>query len=654
MGICWSCFKEYGDEFEVCPYCGTIKDERPNEPIHLIPGTILAQRYYIGKSVGAGGFGIIYKAWDSKLDTIVAVKEFFVSQLMTRAVGQKEIIANKTFYQDFEYRKARFLAEARTMARFGTHRSIPNVFEFFEENGTAYIVMELLTGEVLKDFINENGGKIDKDFAIMIAHEVGNALISLHECGIIHRDVAPDNIFICSGSEIKIKLLDLGAAKLPDSSDDINDIILKKGYSPVEQYNNTKNIGPWTDIYALGATVYDMLTGIRPDESTDRKIEDTVLYPSEIDNSISNNLSNAVMKAMAIEKHMRFGSVVEFLEAIDGERKVLPVNKEKKRRFRRRLLGIVAACAALVLAFLGVLQIYKDKRSVQYLNDADISLWFCAEDDSDEKNAVQDVINDFCNIYPNISVEVQSYPEETYYEKLFEASQKGQLPSLFESGMASKELLAEASDVTEVLESEQAESCLFLDRYAEAYPDKKQVPLGIEVPIAYVITSGNTSIEYSENTFSDIDDFGKDVLIAYDDDYGNLIKENFPEAKGVDKSLFFDNSENKCAVLISSSMALNKVRNELTNYEKKYVYYAGDDVTASYTYEWSLGKGTPDEKAAAERLLSWMLGNNYQNILMISRCSDGQIPINGECFAKKTESKYYSSLNDIYGRYRVK
>lgn len=651
MNICFSCFKQYGEEYEVCPFCGTIRDTRPDEPIHLVPGTMLAGRYYLGKSLGSGGFGIIYRAWDSKLDTIVAVKEFFVSRLMTRAVGQKEVIVNRNLDLEFQYRKKRFLAEARTMARFGTHRNIPNVFEFFEENGTAYIVMELLEGETLKEMIQKNNGKIDKDFAIMITHEVGNALISLHECGIIHKDVAPDNVYICSGTEIKIKLLDLGAAKLADSTDEIVDIILKKGYSPVEQYDNTKNIGPWTDIYALGATLYAMLTGIRPDESTDRKIEDNVLYPREIEPSISENLSNAVMKAMALEKHMRFSSVAEFIRAIDGERKVIPVHKEKKRRFRRRLLGIVAACIVLGVIIAGALHYYREKRSVQVLDDAELTVWVCAESGSSEETAIQEVVNDFHNTFPNVDIEVTCIPEQDYNERLKEASENGNLPSLFESTGISSEVLKNATDVSAVLESDQAKDCLFIDQYDSYYQDRKKIPLGIEVPVAYVITNGHTFVDYSADTFTDISDFGQGIAIAYDEDYPDLINNNFRSENSVSKSLFLDNEENDCAVLVSSSMALNDVRSTLTNYEKNYVYYASDEVNADFTYEWSLGNGGDSELEAAVRLLSWMLGNKYQNILMISRCSDGQIPVNEECFNQKTEIKSYAPLKNINSKY---
>ena len=651
MGRCFSCFKEFDDEYDICPYCGTFEDKTPVEPIHLVPGTVLAGRYILGKAIGSGGFGIIYKAYDCKLETIIAVKEFFVSRIMTRAAGQKDVIVNKKSAQEFEYRKNRFLAEARTMAKFGSHKNIPNVFEFFEENRTAYIVMELLEGQALNVFMQQNSGKVDKDFAIMVAHEVGNALTSLHEQGIIHRDVAPDNIFICTGSELRIKLLDLGAAKLADDSDKAIDIILKPGYSPTEQYDNTNNIGPWTDVYALGATLYVMLTGVKPEESTNRKIEDEVPYPIEIDATISENLSNSVMKAMAVEKHLRFKSVAEFVKAIDGERKIVPVKTEKKRRFRNRLIGIAAACLVLVVVGVGVYKYFESKRAVQILKKADISIWYCADDDSDEKVAMQAVVDDFSKLFPDVTIDLRNYPESEYFEKLNAAAQNGNLPNLFESTDIDASVLSNAIDATNVLKSDQAKNCLFLDQYSNYYSDNKRVPLGIEVPVAYIITNGNTYVDYSGTTFESVSDFGDGCAIAVDDSYSELLNDEFGSVANSSKDAFMDNEENTCAVLISSSMEINNIRSTLTNYEKGYIYYGAKDAKALFTYEWSLGGGTENEVAAAERLLSWMLGNSYQTMLMISRCSDGQIPVNEECFNSKTGLNLYAPLKDTYKTY---
>lgn len=651
MGICYSCFNKYGDEFDVCPYCGTIKHNDPSEPVYLKPGTILSNRYLIGYDVNAGGFGIVYRAWDTKLETIVAIKEFFANRLMTRAAGETEVIVNKKAYQEFEYRKKRFLAEARTMAKFGKHRNIPNVFESFEENGTAYIVMELLSGQALNEYLQENGNVVDHDFAVHIATEVGKALISMHEMGIVHRDVAPDNIFICE--DARVLLLDLGAAKLADDTDTVIDIILKPGYSPVEQYDNTASIGNWTDIYALGATLYVMLTGIKPEESTNRKIFDTLTPPHDIDPEIPENLSNAILKAMAIDRHMRFKTVQDFLKAINGEKKIIPLKKEKRRRAGKRIIGIIAAVLVVLIVSGAVIQIYSKKKAEQGLPDSTITVWFAVNDGSTESDAMSSVVSDFREKHPNVNVTLTAIPAEQYAEKLNEALETGKLPTLFESTGISDEIIQHASDVSQILESDQAKSCLFLDQYDSYYSDKKRIPLAIEVPMAYVITNGTVSVNYTDSTFSNLDDFNTDN-IALDEQHKDIVTKNFFVDSPTGKDDFMNGEENKCAVMLSSNMALNEVRETLTGYEKNYVYYAADEVFCRYDYEWSIGNGNEAEHEAAERLLSWMLGNSYQNLLMISRSSDGQIPINHECFDAKLEQKNYSAIKNIYSKYILK
>lgn len=649
MAICYSCFNEFGDEYDVCPFCGTVKHSKPSEPVYLKPGTLLANRYLIGYDVNAGGFGIVYRAWDTKLETIIAIKEFFANRLMTRAAGETQVIVNRKAYQEFEYRKKRFIAEARTMAKFGKHRNIPNVFESFEENGTAYIVMELLTGQALNDYLQENGNVVDHDFAIHVANEVGKALISMHEMGIVHRDVAPDNIYICE--DTRVLLLDLGAAKLADETDTVIDIILKPGYSPVEQYDNTASIGNWTDIYALGATLYVMLTGLKPDESTNRKINDTLAAPKDLDPDIPENLSNAILKAMAIDRHMRFKSVQEFLKAINGEKKIIPLKKEKRRRAGKRILGISAAVLVLLIVSGVVTRIYSKKKAEQGLPDSTITIWYSLNDDSTENDAMKSIVEDFRDKHNNVSVTLTSIPAKDYEERLREAAETGKLPTLFESTNIPDDIIEHASDVSKILETEQAKSCLFLDQYESYYSDKKRIPLAIEVPMAYVITNGNVSVDYTDSSFTNLNDFGTEV-IAFDEDHAGLLEKNFSAEPSADKGQFMNSEENECAVLLSSNMVMNDIREQLTGYEKSYVYYSADTVYCRYDYEWSIGSGNEAEHKSAERLLSWMLGNNYQNSLMISRCSDGQIPINKECFETKLQQKYYSEIGNIYSKYK--
>ena len=645
---CYSCFHEYQGNFAVCPFCGTPVITEPVEKNQLVPGTVLAGRYILGQAIGSGGFGIVYRALDSKLETIVAVKEFFVSRLVTRAEGTKDIIVTKNSMEEFLYRKDRFLAEARNMAKFGNHRNIPNVFNFFEENGTAYIVMELLEGMTLNDYLKQEGGKIDIDLAVMIAAEIGNALKSLHQQKIIHRDVAPDNIFICQDKDLKIKLMDLGAAKLADKSADVIDIILKPGYSPIEQYNESSIIGPWTDIYALGATLYVMVTGEKPDEATNRKIEDSLKSPMELNPLVSENLSNTIMKAMAADPHMRFQTIDEFLQALKGERKVDPLDVEIRKKKIKRMIGISAACIAVAIISGLVFYFFTKKRDSETLQAASISVWFSVTADSAEEEAMKAVIDDFSAKFPKVTIDLQAIPENEYAERILDAARKDELPALFESSGLSEEVLDETVDLDAVLSSEQAGECLFLDQYKYYYDGKKQIPLGIEIPMAFVITNGPVSLDYDSNYFSDLSDFGEGTKIAMDEDCRKMLYADFRNSSFEDMDSFLNTDESGCPVLLSSTMRINEIRNDLIKYEKSYVYYKSEEINCNFTYEWSIGKSGRREQKAAETLLSWMLGNVYQQYLMIKKASDGQIPLNAVCFNEKIHSHILEPVSGIY------
>lgn len=652
MKTCYYCFNNYEDEFTVCPHCGQIENTSPAAPIYLKPGMILSDRYIIGQSAGAGGFGIVYRAWDTKLETVVAVKEFFATKLVTRAGGLKDVIVSQKSKEEFEYRKQRFLAEAKTMAKFGMHRSIPNVYEYFEENGTAYIVMELLRGQSLSDYMNDCGGAIDTEFAVMITTEVAKALRSLHNEGIIHRDVAPDNIFICTGKDIRIKLMDLGAAKLPDVEEDVLDIILKPGYSPSEQYDNENKIGPYSDIYALGASLYVMLTGIKPDESTNRKIQDIVVEPHEINPDIPENLSNIVMKAMAVDSHMRFKNCDDLIKALNGDKKVVSIAKERKRRNARRWICATILVAVAVVSGIISYRTFSKKKAEEGLNPATFEVWFAYSEGSGEVEAMESIKSDFEAKFDGVKLELRPILEEEYVATIREASEKGNLPTLFESTDLSDDLIKDAKELKKVISSNQFKDALFLEDYSNYYSDNKRMPLAIEVPIAYVITNGNEDISYDKTYFKKLEDFNYNNIVL-DSNYLELINKNYKSnGANTERNQFLDNEENHSAVMISSSMAINEVRETLVNYQKIYVYPDGDSINCNYTYEWSIGTGSGDEVAAAERLLSWMLGNVYQNSLMVSRYNGGQIPVSSKCFETKIESQYYAPIKNIYKKFK--
>ena len=168
--LCLNCMKPFEEAYGVCPYCGYIPGTAPEEAYHLHPGTILHGRYIVGTTVGFGGFGITYRAWDATLEKKVAIKEYYPNGIVNRVPGQKTVIIYSGNRADeFQKGKLRFLAEARNMARFNTHPNIVNVHEFFEENSTAYIVMEFLEGISYKQYIENCGGHVDCNTAVSLS-----------------------------------------------------------------------------------------------------------------------------------------------------------------------------------------------------------------------------------------------------------------------------------------------------------------------------------------------------------------------------------------------------------------------------------------------------------------------------------------------------
>ena len=301
---------------------------------YLQIGTILHDRYEIKDILGAGGFGITYKAWDNTLQTEVCIKEYYPVGIANRTVTASQVSVY-TNADEASYKRGmqRFLREARGLAKLGSVKNIVNVHDYFEENNTAYMVMEYLKGKTLKCFVRENGGKVNEDVAIHVACSVLEALQHVHAVGIIHRDISPDNIYICDNMEVK--LIDFGALKQEIAEvNKSTSIILKYGFAPPEQYtSNSREQGAWTDIYAVGATVYYILTGLIPQDSVMRMMEDVLVPLEEIIPSISKNFSDAIMKAMSLNIRDRFASAEDFLNELLSDTET---NDTKNRQQRKK------------------------------------------------------------------------------------------------------------------------------------------------------------------------------------------------------------------------------------------------------------------------------------------------------------------------------
>ena len=312
--ICNNCFRQI--KTEPCKYCGYKKSAYRPEAGILPVGTVLKKRYCIGEVLGKGGFGVTYRAFDTVDSKIVAVKEYYPSGLVHRDTGTTQIsVSSKQYEDNFKVGADKFFEEAKMVSRFNGNPNIVNVYEFFYENGTVYFAMEYLDGVDLKHFVKERGGKLPQENVLYIANIITDALLIAHSMNVLHRDISPDNIFILNNGEVK--LIDFGAARqvLAEQSKSIS-VILKQGFAPLEQYQRRGKQGPWTDIYALGATLYYVLTGKMPDEVTERL--DFPDIGSADEYGVDPDFWEIIRKCMEVRAADRYQTVFELKEKLNA------------------------------------------------------------------------------------------------------------------------------------------------------------------------------------------------------------------------------------------------------------------------------------------------------------------------------------------------
>ena len=338
--ICFNCMHEKPAEGGTCPYCGFRNEDYVPSENELVPMTPLNGKYIIGRALGAGGFGRTYIALDATLQVVVAVKELFIRNICYRD-ARSNVCVRPEDQGLFEENKKLFLNEARILAMFNEkdNEGIVNVKDFFEEKNTAYIVMEYLNGDTLKGQISR--GRLTIDETMRLFDPVRHALTKVHQFGVVHMDVSPDNIMVLRDG--RAKLMDFGGAKKMGSNGETGQISFKKGYTPIEQRDVNGMIGPWTDVYALAASMYFCLTGERPVDAAQRQGGAILMKPTAFGVKMSKAQENALLKAMEINPSNRFQTVEDFWNAM---------NVKKGKSF---LIPAVAAAAVVVgvaIAFL--------------------------------------------------------------------------------------------------------------------------------------------------------------------------------------------------------------------------------------------------------------------------------------------------------------
>ena len=326
--ICMNCMKELPREGAVCPHCGFDNSNCANTAHQLQCGSIIAGAYLIGRALGQGGFGITYIGLDLNLGIRVAIKEYYPEGNVTRdMITQSTVLALSSEKRaQFETGKERFVLEARVLAQFAGEKGIVGVRSFFHENGTAYIVMDFIEGETLKSYVAKRGGKLPAEEALSRIEALFHPLMLVHDAKLLHRDISPDNIMIARDGSLV--LLDFGAARqISSNGEHSNTINVKQGFAPEEQYRKRGEQGAWTDVYALCATIYRLITGVTPPDALDRLRDDaTLASPNSLGAGLTQAQERALLHGLAIDAKERTQDLKTlYAELYQGKTPILPV-----------------------------------------------------------------------------------------------------------------------------------------------------------------------------------------------------------------------------------------------------------------------------------------------------------------------------------------
>lgn len=559
--LCINCFKPTGGE-EVCMHCGTVQHTRPRQICHLFPYTILRERYIIGNVINNGGFGVVYKAYDTKLENIVAIKEFLPTQnsMVNRIPGSTEVLLiNEEQQEEFTAMKNEFIGEARTMAQFANCESIVRIYEFFEENNTAYLVMEYLDGISLREFLSNNEGGMDFDSAMSIALPVMEALQAVHKENIIHCDVCPENIFICVNQHVK--LIDFGAAKFSQDNRENDALITKPGFTPPEQYTNKGKLGVYTDVYAMGAVIYTILSGVTPAESIERLEKDNLQKLSKIGVQLPPYADKSIMKALALKEESRFKSIDDFIDAIQGKKKADFPEVELKKKKRRRTISLVFVFALMILSVVAAF-IIKSSVGIIPTKNAEIELWYISSSDKKLNNRWKDIEKFFPEFVtkesglfkPEITLKTKGFKSQEAYEKALEkAFKEGNAPDIYESGILSKDENAASLEklYEELNEKDFGKAYRIM---CDTYKEGNRIGLCYDMPVLYVSNVDSKHLPEKDESIDKLMEYREDDEREYE--YGLVTN---PEAVLYASYCYgYKNSKNTSIVNKLMGTAVNK------------------------------------------------------------------------------------------------
>lgn len=326
--LCPGCMSRWEDTKKPCPRCGFSWETGESGGRELPPFTVLGGRYLLGKRIGAGGFGISYIALDLTEEKLLAVKEFFPAGMAERR-GMEVVPEEEADEEDYQRARESFRREAELLARFVGTEGIVTYRDYLEENGTAYLVMDYVEGPNLKQALRERGKPFTQEEALELMKPILLAVDAMHRKWVIHRDISPENLI--RKPDGTLTLIDFGAAREFSFAEQENlTVIVKRGYAPEEQYHSGSRQGPWTDLYACCAVLYQLVSGILPQDAAGRRETDELVPLKNLEGvQVTEAFSDAVAKGMTISAADRYPSIRELMQDLYPEEEEACVSEEK-------------------------------------------------------------------------------------------------------------------------------------------------------------------------------------------------------------------------------------------------------------------------------------------------------------------------------------
>ena len=422
--LCMGCMNPLPDGESKCPHCG-YQEGMPHSLTYLEPGTVLKDRYLVGKVISKNGEGATYISYDQTEDKKVLIREFMPEQIAERNESNQHIRPKTGYERQFKTALSDFVELSRQLLAMNKVSSIVPVQDRFVDHDTVYVVYRYIRSLHLSAFLQRNGGELTWSQTKKLFLPLLNALSQLHKKGIIHRGISPETILVDQDNKLWLSDFCIADARM-DGSDIGAELF--DGYSAPEQYSLNSWQGSWTDVYGVAAVLYRTLTGSRPSDGNSRRISDDLCPPNELNRRIPENISDAIFAGMSVSGEKRVQNIDEFtgllLEEGDTHTAVfesskvnLEIKKKKAKNKKVRLtvwsmvitLFILLALMFWVLFALGIFD-SKEPVSVQP------SISYLDESSSSTQSIPADGVPDFVGKEVNVVENDASYADRFYFE----------------------------------------------------------------------------------------------------------------------------------------------------------------------------------------------------------------------------------------------